>query len=112
MMAAWMDLSLVNGETQALERDLFWVRREGHRYMGLTIWAARRGDWKLVKNDHDASFELFNLADDPQETTDLSDEHQGIYYELAEALRAHIQRGGEVPWQKPGGREVDEERES
>ncbi len=105
--------SLVNGETQALDRDLFWVRREGgNRYMGLTIWAARRGDWKLVKNVHGAPFELFNLADDPQETTDLSDEHQGIYNELTEALRAHIQRGGQVPWQKPGGREVDEDWES
>ncbi len=102
--------SLVNGGTQSLDRDLFWVRREGgHRYMGLTIWAARRGDWKLVKNDHEAPFELFNLAEDPQETTDRSDQNRGIYNELTEALRAHIQRGGEVAWQKPGGREVDEE---
>lgn len=104
--------SLVNAETQSLDRDLFWVRREGHRYMGLTIWAARRGDWKLVKNEHDAPFELFNLAEDPQETTDRAEENRGIYNDLREALRAHIQRAGEVPWQKPGGRDVDEDRES
>jgi arylsulfatase A-like enzyme len=88
-------------ETQELERDLFWVRREGNpEYMGLTIWAMRRGDWKLVKNSHDAPFELFNLRLDPRETMDVSEDYPAIYRPMLTALRAHIQRGGAVPWQK------------
>ena len=93
--------TLLEGFTQEIDRDLFWVRREGgQRYMGLTIWAARRGDWKLMKNTHDEPFELFNLADDPHETTNVAGDHPEIYQQLSEALRAHIQRGGAVPWQR------------
>lgn len=93
--------SLFAAQSQDLSRDLFWVRREGNReYMGLTIWAMRRGDWKLVKNLPDAPFELFNLREDPRETMDVSAAHPAIYRSLLTALRAHIQRGGAVPWQK------------
>ncbi len=89
------------GEEQHFERDLFWTRREGgNRYMGKTIWAIRRGDWKLLQNSPMGPFELYHLGDDPLETTDLSRERPQVFNALAAALRAHIQRGGAVPWQK------------
>jgi len=69
--------------------------------MGETIWAVRRGDWKLLRNSPMGPFELYNLGDDPQERHDLVDSNREQFNELAAALRAHIQQGGAVPWQKP-----------
>jgi arylsulfatase A-like enzyme len=84
------------------ERDFFWTRREGGtRYMGKTIWAIRRGDWKLLQNSPMSSFELYNIGTDPLEKVDLSIKNRRQYNELAAALRAHMQRGGSVPWQRP-----------
>jgi arylsulfatase A-like enzyme len=90
------------GEAQAEDGPaLFWARREGNNlYMGKTIWAVRRGPWKLLQNSPTRPFELYNLADDPQEERDLAKTNRREYDELARLLRAHIQRGGAVPWQK------------
>lgn len=90
------------GEKQSIQRDLYWTRKEGNtRYMGQSVWAVRSGDWKLLQNSVEGRFELYNLADDPKETTDLRDKNRGKYNELAAKLRAHMQRGGAVPWQPP-----------
>jgi len=90
------------GERQSVERDLFWTRKEGNqRYMGQSVWAVRSGDYKLLQNKPERPFELFNLAQDPQETTDVRKQHPKVYRELAAKLRAHMQRGGAVPWQAP-----------
>lgn len=87
-------------------RDLFFSRREGNlRYMGKTIHAVRRGDWKLVQNSPYAPFELYNLRDDPLETTDVGARNPRKLSQLGAALRRHIQRGGAVPWQ-PASRGV------
>lgn len=91
------------GEEQPPEvRDLYWVRREGgEAYMGQTIWAARRGDWKLLQNKPFEPFQLFHLGDDPAEEHDLAESEPQVRRELSAALRAHLQRGGAVPWQRP-----------
>ena len=60
-----------------------------------------RGDWKLLQNSPMGPFELYNLADDPQEQHDLACSNREQFNELATALRAHIQKGGTVPWPKP-----------
>jgi arylsulfatase A-like enzyme len=95
-------LPLLLGEAQpAFGRDLFFTRREGgERYMGECIWAMRRGDWKLVKNTPMTPWELFDLASDPRETTDLAKQNPKQFREMAAAMRVQIQRGGAVPWQK------------
>ena len=69
--------------------------------MGDSSWALRRGPWKLLKNRPDGSWELFHLENDPLETTDLSKKESQKFRELTTAMRAQIQRGGTVPWQKP-----------
>jgi arylsulfatase A-like enzyme len=92
---------LLGAGQKAFERDLFFTRREGgERYMAECIWAMRRGDWKLVKNTPMTPWELFDLANDPMESTDLARKNPKKFRELAGAMRKHIQRGGAVPWQK------------
>jgi arylsulfatase A-like enzyme len=85
------------------DRTLFWVRREGGaRYQGHAVYAARRGDWKLVYNSPFEPLQLFNLREDPQEKSDLAKQNPKEFNELSAALRQHIQEAGQVPWQAPG----------
>ena len=90
------------GTTQTLSpRDTLWVRREGGRYHGQDYYALRRGPWKLLHNSPFSPLELYRLDDDPQETDELSKKHPQQFQELEKALRAHLQRAGRIPWQKP-----------
>lgn len=92
---------LKTGMQVAPERELFFVRREGNlRYMGGCSWALKRGPWKLVKNLPTDDWELYHLDRDPLETTDLAQKEKKVFQNLATTMRAHIQRGGAVPWQK------------
>ena len=72
--------------------------QEGHEFM---YWefpsyggqvAVRMGDWKLVrqnlKNDKEPTLELFNLKDDPAETTNLAEMHPEIVKRAAEIFKA------------------------
>jgi arylsulfatase A-like enzyme len=92
------------GATQpAAKRDFYFVRREGGpAYGGKTIEALQRGDWKLLQDSPFAPLELYNLRDDPGETTNLADKRKDVVRELDAALRAQMQRAGAVPWQAPG----------
>lgn len=93
---------LTGRKQERLRDDWFFTRREGGtRYQGKTIDAVIRGPWKLLQNSPYGPFELYNLVDDPKETTDLSQKNRGKYNELSAALRMQIQREGAVPWQKP-----------
>jgi arylsulfatase A-like enzyme len=94
---------IFNGTSINTPRDLYFVRREGGlRYGGKSYEAIIRGDWKLLQNTPYSRLELYNLRDDPLETTDLADRNLPVFRELVDALRGHIQRGGTVPWQPPG----------
>ena len=96
---------LLGREQAAPQRDLFFHRREGgDRYQGLTIAAARRGSWKLVRNSPFAPLELFNLDKDPLEQRDLAAEERQVFRQLSAALRLQVQRGGAVPWQPAANR--------
>jgi len=70
-----IDLSreILSGTTR--ERDLFW---SGRRHA-----AIRSGDLKYVRTE-EAEY-LFDLADDPTETTDLRDREQEQFHQLKEA---------------------------
>ena len=60
-------LPYLKGEQQGHPHDqLFWHFRN--------VGALRQGPWKLVKtNSRNQAFELYNLADDQSETTDLAE---------------------------------------
>ena len=95
-------LPTLYGENQSWEeRYLFFSRREGNlRFNGKTIEAVRHGPWKLLQNSPFAPLELYNLEEDPLETTDLSAEEPDVFRRLAAALRGYIQEAGKVPWQR------------
>ncbi len=93
-------LPVMTGKGNMPERDLYFVRREGGtRYGGKAYHALIRGDWKLLHNSPFEPLELYNIKNDPGETTDLADEHPNILSDLLASMRKHIQRGGQVPWQ-------------
>jgi len=54
------------------DRPLFWHYPHYGNQGGAPAAAIRRGDWKLIEWLEDQRVELFNLADDIGETTDLS----------------------------------------
>lgn len=92
--------ALSGHDTPDTPREFYFVRREGGiAYGGKTIEALRCGDWKILQDSPFAPLELYNLATDPKETTDLSKEQRKVFRDLDAALRLHIQRGGGVPWQ-------------
>lgn len=87
---------------QFQDREIYFVRREGGpNYAGKTIEGLRRGQWKLVMNTPFEMSQLFDLANDPNETTDLSTRNQPKKREMIKHLQLHLQRGGAIPWQSP-----------
>lgn len=95
-------LADMKGAQRPNQRDLVWVRREGGmNYAGREFYAFRRGDWKLLQNTAFQPYELYNLADDPEEKRDLAKEQPKVYRELISGLMQHVQRAGRTPWQPP-----------
>lgn len=95
---------LLRGETLEHDppRELYFVRREGGpRYGGKSYQALVKGEWKILQNDPYSPLELYNLARDPGEERELSAKAPKVFKEMSDALRAHIQRAGSVPWQRP-----------
>ncbi len=94
-------LPTLRGEReQTHDREVYFVRREGGAaYGGKTIEAVRRGKWKVLQDSPFAPPELYNLDVDPKETTNLAGTEKRVFADLSAALRKHVQRGGQVPWQ-------------
>jgi arylsulfatase A-like enzyme len=93
---------LLEGRVMPEGRELYFVRREGGKaYGGKDYQAIIRGEWKLMQNDPYTPLELYNLKNDPHETTNVAAKAPKVFNELSTALSRQIQRGGETPWQKP-----------
>ncbi len=76
------------------ERPLFWHFPHYNNQGGAPAAAVRRGDWKLIEWQEDNRVELFNLARDLSETTDLAAREPRRVGELRAELHA---------WQKQVG---------
>ena len=83
-----------------VEEMLIWVRREGNkRYCGRAYYAIRRGKWTLLQNTAFEPMQFLDLESDPLEQPPPPPQGK-IADGLSRALMDHIQRAGQVPWQK------------
>ena len=81
-------------------RTLIWVRREGNsRYQGRAYYAIREGDWKLLQNHPFEPMQLVNLKEDPSEQSPKPATHP-VARKLIKKLMLHLQKSGDMPWQK------------
>ena len=85
------------------DRPLHFTRREGrpNQWAGQASHAVIAGGWKLVQNRPFDQLELFHIAEDPGETTDLIDSQPAKAKELGRLLTDHTRRNGAVPWEAP-----------
>ena len=92
----------LQGEQQDFsERVLYWLRREGNqRFLGQCQRAVRLGDIKLLHNSPFEPLELYNLATDALETTNVAWTEAELFREMSGLFQAETQRAGSVPWQR------------
>jgi len=90
----FQDISPVLFEQKPLNRPLFWHQPHYMNQGGKPAGLAREGDWKLIEQYEDGSLELYNLAKDPSETTDLAS---------AEPTRVATLRGKLEAWRRSVG---------
>jgi arylsulfatase A-like enzyme len=84
-------------------RDLFWHYPHYSNQGGDPSSIIRRGDWKLIYYYEDQRHELYNLAEDPHELTDVAAENKATVAELSAALNAYLVRtGANLPKPWPG----------
>ena len=83
------------------DRILYWLRREGgQRFLGQCQHAVRRGNTKLLHNSPFEALELYDLSDDPLETTNGSQTQIDLFREMSQLFQAETQKAGCVPWQR------------
>lgn len=80
----------------AKPRALFWHQPHYMNQGGKPAGVVREGDWKLIEQYEDGSLELYNLAKEPSETTDLA---------AAEPNRVAALRGKLESWRRSVGAE-------
>ncbi len=74
-------------ENGIVDRDeLFWHYPHYHGSAWKPGSAIRKGDWKLVVHYEDNNIELFNLADDPAESTNIANDFPKKMQELKNLL--------------------------
>jgi len=98
-----INLTPVLTEEGIVDRDeLFWHYPHYHGSAWKPGSAIRKGDCKLVVHYEDESTELFNLADDPAETTNIADQYPDKVEELKNRLDARLlETGAQFPRPNP-----------
>ena len=76
---------ILKGE-EDYDRAIFWHYPVYHHDVPAS--AVRKGDYKLIENLVDGSFELFNLAEDISESENLVDSNPAKYKEMRDLLKA------------------------
>ncbi len=95
-------LALLRGKGNTPDRSLYWHYPHYHPGGATPHGAVRSGDWKLVEFHESGHLELYNLASDLGETTDLADALPEKANELARELAAWRKRvGAQMPVPNP-----------
>lgn len=76
---------LLKGE-ELPARDLYWHYPHFANQGGRPAAAIRSGKWKLIEFYETGKLELYDLAADPGETTDVADNHQSLTEDLHRRL--------------------------
>jgi arylsulfatase A-like enzyme len=89
--------TLLGNKQQAFDRLEFhtWLQHGRKEAM-------RNGDWKLVCDVPGQAFELYNLKDDPKETTNLAETHPEKYTDMMKLMKGYQDRAHAVNWLRPG----------
>jgi len=83
-------------------RTVFFMRREGNmKYGGMSYYAARYRNLKILQNTPWEPMQFFNVKEDPSELHPLENKGSKEYVELFRQLMRHIRQSGAIPWQKP-----------
>lgn len=76
-------LPMFEGDAIVREQPLYWRNHLAPQEFRVGM---RIGDWKIVSSDDLTSFELYNIAKDPQETNDLAASEPQRFAELKQRL--------------------------
>ncbi len=96
-------LPLLKGEDFSTpDRELYFVRRDGGGdRVGMAYHALIKDGYKLMHNSPMSGLELYNLTQDPLETTDIFKKEPQRAQRMITRMERHIQRGGMTPWMGP-----------
>lgn len=88
---------VVGTKDNVQNRNMIWMRREGNKYGGGCYYAISDGRYKLLQNNPFSPYKLYDLLEDPQETTQIELPNKEL--SLFKALTKHKQTSGAIPWQ-------------
>jgi arylsulfatase A len=77
---------LFAGRTIERDQPLYWRNHLAPEQYKVGL---REGDWKIVGSNDLKTFELYNLQEDPQETTDLASRYPERFAKMRKALIDH-----------------------
>jgi arylsulfatase A-like enzyme len=83
---------LLTGKAEGVNRDTLYWHYPHYYFNTAPVSAIRDGDWKLISYYEDDRVELYNLAEDPGEATNLSTAQVKRTLELRGKLRAWLTR--------------------
>jgi arylsulfatase A-like enzyme len=79
-------LPLFDGKPVERDQPLYWRNHLAPQEFRVGL---RIGDWKIIGSDDLTSFELYNIAKDPQETKNLAESQPQRFAELRQRLIEH-----------------------
>ena len=92
--------SLLTKGEELNERALFWHYPVYHHDVPKSV--INKGDWKLIENLVDGSFELYNLQSDVSEANNIATENPEVVAELSKLLKEWREdAGAELPIKNP-----------
>ena len=93
------------------ERPLIWHYPHYGNQGGEPSSIIRKGKWKLIHYYEDGHNELYNVESDPEETTDIINNHKGIASQLNEELFNYLDEvGAKFPVKDPQYSKQEEEK--